>query len=177
MGHPRPSEFESRTNATYSALMWSLSRPGFIETMPAPGMVPIVESIIDRECRVHTDIEEVAEAVRRAGAELTPIEPADHVFAATQDVTALIPRLNVGSDLYPDDGATLVINATLGTGPALRLRGPGVDGAIDVRIDNVPAEIWTARRAVSRYPVGFEMFFVDGPRVLGIPRSAEVECL
>ncbi|EPX85256.1 phosphonate C-P lyase system protein PhnH [Salipiger mucosus] len=174
--HPVPSEFETRTNATYDALMWALSRPGLIRALPGQGPAQIVEALIDRECAVHCADTDLAALVARTGAAPVAPEAADHLF-----VSALSPdlpgRLALGSDLHPEHGATLVAPATLGQGARLRLSGPGVDGTLEVAVGEVPDGFWTGRDRVLRYPLGFELFLVDGDRVLGLPRSTRVEVL
>jgi alpha-D-ribose 1-methylphosphonate 5-triphosphate synthase subunit PhnH len=89
----------------------------------------------------------------------------------------MLRDLRQGSDLHPEEGATLVLAATLGEGQALRLTGPGVDGLVDVKIGGLPDGFWDMRRDVMRYPMGFEIFLIDGARVLGLPRSTAVEVL
>jgi alpha-D-ribose 1-methylphosphonate 5-triphosphate synthase subunit PhnH len=89
----------------------------------------------------------------------------------------MLRDLRQGSDMHPEDGATLILMATLGTGQALRLTGPGVDGHIDVRVDGLTDGFWQMRRDVMRYPMGFEIFLIDGSRVMGLPRSTTVEVL
>lgn len=177
MGHPQPSPVEARSNASFDALMWALSRPGLVQQLPEAGMLGIIEALIDRECRVFAETDAVKTAAERAGAELVDVPMADHVFVEKLTELSLLDRLSLGSDLYPDTGATLIAPAQLGTGPALRLSGPGVDGSLSICIGGVPAPFWTRRRDVMRYPMGFELFLIDGNNVVGFPRSTSVEVL
>ena len=87
----------------------------------------------------------------------------------------LLQGLRRGSDLHPEDGATLVCDARLGAGQGLRLSGPGCDGPVAVAVGGLPEGFWTARAGLMRYPTGFELFLVEDDRVLGIPRSTRVE--
>ena len=177
MGHPQPSEFEVRTNASFDALMWALSRPGLVRQLPAVGMAGIVEALIDRECRVFAQSETLRMQAARAGAEIVGPEIADHVFVDALNDFTLFNQVSLGSDLYPETGATLVAPARFGDGPLLRLKGPGVDGELKVRIDGVSSSFWERRRDVMRYPMGFELFLIDDDQVLGLPRSTVVEVL
>ncbi len=177
MGHPQPSEHEVGSNATFEALMWALSRPGQIRRLPEPGPEGIVDALIDRECRVFASDEKTVARAARAGAEIVAPNEADHVFAGDLSDASLLTRVPLGSDLHPENGATLVVNATFGTGEKLRLSGSGVDGAVTIAIGGLPSDFWARRRAVSRYPMGFELFLIDGHQVLGIPRSTQVERL
>jgi len=172
---PAPSAFESRCNATYEALMWALSRPGLPRVMPASGHAAIVDALIDRECAVFCAAPELAQHAARTGAALVGPAAADHVFLDHMSNAKLLRDLRLGSDLHPEDGATLVVNAALGTGQRLRLTGPGIDGRTDIRVGGLPDDFWQMRARVMRYPTGFEMFLTDGADVLALPRSTQVE--
>ncbi len=175
--HPTPSEFEARTNATYGALMWALSRPGLPRDLPAPGQAGIVEALLDRECSVYCADPELAQIAARTGAALVPRETADHLFFEALPNVDVLKQIALGSDLYPETGATLVCTATLGQGPHLGLSGPGCNGAVDIQVGGLPDGFWQARANLMRYPMGFELFLMHGARVIGVPRSTHVEVL
>ncbi len=187
MQHPLPSDFEARTNATYEALMWALSRPGLPRSLPiateqigqAYYQTSIIETLIDRECAVFSDDESLAQAASRAGAQIVPPEQADHLFLTRIPAPSLLMRLSQGSDLYPDDGATLVMPSTFAdeTGTSLKLTGPGVNGAVQITVAGVPDDLWETRAQIMRYPMGFEIFLIDGDQVIGLPRSTVIEVL
>ncbi len=174
---PLPSPVETRDNATFDALLWSLSRPGFLRSLPKPGEASIIAALLDRECRVHSADPLLMPEIMRTGAELVDIEYADHVFSGTMTTSEPLAQIAIGSDLYPDDGATIIVRAGFGTGQTLRLTGPGVDGSVTVQIDGLPDGFWTARAAHNRYPMGFDLFLLDADKVIGVPRSTTVEVL
>ena len=173
---PVPSAFEARSNAAFKAILWSLARPGLVHEMPESGMAQIVEALIDRECAGHCTSPELAHLAHNTGALMVAPELADHVFADDVPVT-LLDCLRRGSDLHPDDGATLIAHAELTKGARLRMTGPGIDGAVEVMIGGLPGGFWQRRAQVMRYPMGFEILLVDGARILGVPRSTVVEVL
>ncbi|MFN3662209.1 phosphonate C-P lyase system protein PhnH [Yoonia sp.] len=175
--HPAPSDFEAQTNATYAALMWALSRPGLIHDLPEAGQAQIIAALIDRECKVHSADPALTDVALRAGAALVEFDAADHVFAASLPQADVLRQLRCGSDLYPEEGATLVLNADLSVGTALRLTGPGIDGAVELSVGGLPDGFWSERARSMRYPMGFEIFLIDGSRVLGLPRSTKAEVL
>lgn len=177
MGQPLRSEAETLANQCFEALMWAMSRPGHIRALPEAGAGSLVAALIDRECAVFAEDADIAERVRRSGGHLSDVERADHVFLNGLRDAEIIQRLRMGSDLYPEEGATLIAPARFDSGAALRLTGPGVEGHMDVTLGDVPASVWQARRHASRYPMGFEMILIDGARVMGIPRSTQVEVL
>lgn len=174
---PTRSADEARANATFDALMWALSRPGRTRSLPHSGETSLVDALIDRECRVCCADPLLMPHILQTGAEIAMLESADHVFAGRLKDVAVLQDLQMGSDLYPDNGATLVVHATLGEGTKLRLRGPGVDGSHDVLIGDLPAGFWQTRKQVMRYPTGFELLLLDGDQLMAIPRSTDVEVL
>ncbi|MBJ3784530.1 phosphonate C-P lyase system protein PhnH [Devosia sediminis] len=170
-----PDAVELRANATFEALMWSLSRPGDVRTLPEAGFGAIVETLVDLECAAYADTPEMRARIVASGAMLAEkVSAADHVFLSELD-SADIAELNCGSALYPDDGATLVL-ACAHQGQRLRLTGPGINGSKDVTLAVSPG-FWAMRDMLCIYPEGFDIFFVDGTSVIGIPRSTKVEVL
>lgn len=172
---PVPSPTETRDNAAFDALLWTLSRPGLPRDLPRPGEGAIITALLDRECLVYSADPLLMPEIMRTGAELADIGKADHVFLGPMTSSDPLGDIAIGSDTYPDDGATVIIRAKIGSGLALRLTGPGVDGAVMLQLGGLPDEFWTARSARLRYPMGYDLFFVDGTRVVGVPRSTTVE--
>ena len=174
---PAPSPAETRDNTAFDALLWTLGRPGLPRDLPQPGEGSIITALLDRECLVYAFDPLLMPEIMRTGAELADIEKADHVFLGAMASSDPLANIAVGSDFYPDDGATVVIRANIGSGPPLRLTGPGVDGSVTLQLDGLPDGFWKARAARLRYPMGFDLFFVDGARIIGVPRSTIVEAL
>jgi alpha-D-ribose 1-methylphosphonate 5-triphosphate synthase subunit PhnH len=173
---PIPDAFETRTNAAFEALMWALSRPGTVQSLPEPGIAGIAEALIDRECRVFCDDPALTVQIAAFGAALVPVALADHAFLSVLDCDRLA-QVPVGSDLYPDAGATVLAPAQFGSGQRLRLTGPGIETSLEISIAGVEAGVWPLRAARCRYPAGFDLFFIDGAQVLGVPRSTTIEVL
>jgi alpha-D-ribose 1-methylphosphonate 5-triphosphate synthase subunit PhnH len=175
-----PTPDDTRTNATFEGLMWALSRPGQPRELPAEGFWPLAESLLDRECSFHVvndpslDLKMAATGARRM-----PPTNADYVFAAidsAENVVAL-SSLRIGSLLYPDDAATLFAPAQFGSGQRLRLTGPGIKDSVTVEVDGIDPAFWQMRLKAIRYPLGWDLYLVDGKRLLGIPRSTKIEVL
>jgi alpha-D-ribose 1-methylphosphonate 5-triphosphate synthase subunit PhnH len=170
---------EARANATYEALMWALARPGEIRSLPGSDPFALAETLVDRECRVFACDASLSERIAATGAYLVPAAEADHAFLAldTPDGLAALRDVPTGSHLYPDEGATVFAPADIGSGRGLRLSGPGIEGAVEIWIGGIPDEVWVLRNARCLYPTGFELFLIDGDRVLGLPRSTTIEVL
>lgn len=170
-----PDAAEVRCNMTFEALMWAMARPGEVRDMGEPGLAPVVEALIDRECVVHTDSAALSPMIADSGAMLGTVEMADHLFLDDLDIERLT-AVRCGSALYPDDGATIVAQVAHGNGPRLRLTGPGIDGSRHLAVA-VPPAFWALRAELCAYPEGFDLLLVDGSSVIGIPRSTQIEVL
>jgi len=170
-----PDAVDLRSNATFEALMWALSRPGDVRTLPEAGFESIAETLVDLECCAYADTPAMRERIVASGAQLADqIGSADHVFLSALD-DAELAKINCGSAVYPDDGATLIA-AVAHTGQRLRLSGPGIKHTTEIALAVSPG-FWAMREMLCLYPEGFDIFFVDGDQVIGIPRSTKVEVL
>ncbi len=176
---PVPDAVETRTNATFEALMWALSRPGTVQDLPSPDMAGIAEALIDRECRVFCEDAGLSAAITSFGGVPVPVGLADHAFLSLADVAGLdrLGQVPVGSDLYPDQGATVVASARFGEGVRLRLTGPGIETFTLVAVGGLAEGLWPLRAARCRYPAGFDLFLTCGEKVVGLPRSTTIEVL
>jgi alpha-D-ribose 1-methylphosphonate 5-triphosphate synthase subunit PhnH len=172
---PQPSRAEALEIATFDALLWALSRPGLVQTLPEPGEAAIIAALLDRECRVFSADPLLMSDIMRTGAEVADIDRADHVFLGPFSTPEMFDQILIGSDLYPDEGATVVVRGQIGAGSPLRLSGPGVDGDLVVALGDLPRWFWAKRAARQRYPMGFDLFVLDGAEVVGLPRSCTVE--
>ncbi len=173
-----PDALELRANGTFEALMWALARPGDSRDMPEDGLAAIIDTLIDLECTVFADEPALRAQAAATGALMTDdLARADHVFMATLDsAERQLLNLRCGSALYPDDGATLVAAVRHDAGQPVRLSGPGIGGMREISLAVSPA-FWGMRAMLCAYPEGFDMLLVDGRRVVGIPRSTQVEVL
>jgi alpha-D-ribose 1-methylphosphonate 5-triphosphate synthase subunit PhnH len=174
-----PTAEDSRSNATFDALMWALARPGLVQPLPFPGLFALAESLLDRECTFFCSDERLGTAIAATGAQAVPLVRAEYVFTALdddRDVSALAGLLH-GNLLYPDASATIFAPASIGSGTRLRLSGPGVNGTIDLSIGGVTPSFWTLRAEAARYPLGWDLYLADGDRLVGIPRSTKIEVL
>lgn len=173
-----PDAAEARCNATFEALMWAMARPGEPQALPETGLTALIETLVDIECTIFAEDAGLRAYAADTGARVTgnPAD-ADHVFLDSLDAPeALLIAIPCGSALYPDDGATVVANVAHGVGHRLRLTGPGIEGAREVTLGVAPA-FWALRAQLCAYPEGFDLLLVDGPAVIGIPRSSMVEVL
>lgn len=175
METPLRAEEEVQANAAFEALLDATSRPGSIHSLPDVGFSSVITALIDRECTAQATDPLVMAELMRTGARAGAVPDCDHVFCSADEAVEIAAQAQLGSDLYPDDGATLVVRAKLGEGACLRLTGPGIDGQLKIQIDGLPENFWSVRDARIRYPMGFDLLFVDQQNVVAIPRSTKVE--
>jgi alpha-D-ribose 1-methylphosphonate 5-triphosphate synthase subunit PhnH len=174
---------EALTQRAYLALQWSLSYPGRAHQLPvaydgAHDFVVIARTLLDLETSYFTNDDALARQLAHTGAKSRGVASAAYVFLPVLDDGSLelVEQVSVGSYAYPDESATLICGCVLDApdGDALTFSGPGVDGSQAVCIGGVPHAFWEVRRRLIRYPLGFDVFFVDGGHVVGVPRTAEV---
>lgn len=174
-----PTADDSRTNLTFDELMWALSRPGLVRTLPFAGFDALAESLLDRECSFFAEDSALDRLLADTGARRAPRDKAEYVFATARseaEVTAL-STLRIGSLAYPDEAATLFVPATIGSGQALRLAGPGIKDTLTIEVGGIDPSFWAMRRKAIRYPLGWDLYLVDADRLVGIPRSTKIEVL
>lgn len=180
--HPRMSEPEARMHATFQALMWSLSYPGRVHILPTGGrqaFLAIAETLIDLETSFFTPDGDLLRQLARTGARPQPADKAQYHFypQLRPSDLALLREAPRGSYAYPDESATLVIGCSMHNGRRLRLRGPGIADGILVEIAQVPDEFWQLRTQLLQYPLGWDVFFVAGDWIVGLPRTSLMEVL
>lgn len=163
----------------FNALMWALSRPGKLVDRPSGQIEDLAAPLLDQHATFHASDQALASRLEKTGAVPMPLKQAEYVFADLSSSTAIsaIGDINTGDLLQPDQSATLFAHATLGSGTRLRLSGPGISGFDTLAIGGVHRNFWQFRREVSRYPLGFDLYLVDGDRIAGLPRSTTVEII
>ena len=180
MTTPAMSAAEARAHSTFTALMWALSQPGQIYTLPASGLAAfgaIAHALIDLETSYYIDHSELQQLLIHTGARSRPRSVAMYQFypQLTATAVATLGEAPVGTYLYPDESATLIFGCTLSAGRPLRLSGPGIATAIDIRLAGIPDTFWALREQICRYPLGWDIFLVAYDRVLGLPRTTRIE--
>lgn len=179
--HPPYSPEEKRSRETFLALMWALSYPGRPQALPsvthADSFAAVAETLLDLETSYFTPDTSLAEYVARTGARALPSEQAAYHFYPVLDEAALtlIEAASIGTLLQPDQAATLVIGCALAAPAPLRWYGPGINGESVVSVGALPQAFWDLRTRRVRYPLGWDVFFIDGQTVIGLPRAVTVE--
>ncbi len=171
---------EARTRATFLAMMWSLSYPGRVHALPEEGepLALIGETLLDLETSFYTPDENLHDALAPTGSRSLPPQRASYHFypALTEALLAAVAQASIGTLLYPDTAATIILGCTIGEGHTLRLTGPGIppEQPRTAQIGGLPANFWELRKQSNRYPRGWDILLVDGRRMLGLPRTTQI---
>lgn len=116
------------------------------------------------------------------------VEQADFLILTDPHRTEALYRAKVGSLLFPDSGATAIVQVTA-ISPApiegalrLALKGPGIESEAEVYILGASIDFFsTLRERNAEFPMGVDVFFTcdslsAGPCVLALPRTTQVQC-
>ena len=182
MTTPLLSQAEAQSHDTFVALMWTLTHPGQIQTWTTQnvttqdGFFAIGQALLDLETGFYTPDAALAEELVRTTARPLPANTARYHFYPNLNSAALndITQAPVGTMLYPDRGATIVISCALGTGATYCLTGPGIKSESVISIDGLPLEFLQLRQENISYPLGWDIFLVDKSQLIGLPRTTNV---
>ncbi|HTP59753.1 MAG TPA: phosphonate C-P lyase system protein PhnH [Spirochaetia bacterium] len=187
------------SQATFRALLGSLSRPGSLRSLPprrypsAPdGFCPPALSILKTMCdhRVCFSVgssagrqEWISYLVMNLSTPFRPVEEADYVLFNGESFEQDFTRLKRGTLEYPERSATALVcvqslSSAESTGSrGLRVSGPGVKGSITLAVAGFDARYLEERSAANRfYPMGIDLLLVDPEgNVAGLPRTSVVE--
>lgn len=174
--HPIYSPAERRMRRTFLTLMNALGTPGRTHALPDLGdpFALIAESLLDLETSAYTAHGTLKAILTATGTRLLTPESAAYHFYELGDSAALegISIASVGTHNRPDDAATLFIGGcTFGTGTRWTLTGPGINGKTAIRVDGIPDRLWQLRVLRVHYPLGWDVYLLDGHNVIGLPRS------
>ncbi len=184
--HPRLSSAELREHGTFEALMWALSRPGQVREFgvrngDATGLETVAEALLDLEVSYFSGAAALETSLARTGAQARAINQAEYVFCTHLELDSLeqIEHASIGTLVYPDQSATIVIACAFGSGLNLKLTGPGIQSETGVRVLGVPEEFFALRYQVSSYPLGWDVLLVEkqpnlSARVIGLPRTTRI---
>ncbi|MEL6307200.1 MAG: phosphonate C-P lyase system protein PhnH [Chloroflexota bacterium] len=181
MTHPAYTSYEALTHDTFSVLMWSLSYPGRVYTLPhtpESAFHAIAETLLDIETSFFTPDDAMMTTYMANGARPLGADRAAYHFYSALDIPDLdsVQVASIGTLMYPDQSATLIIGATIGAGQRLTFTGPGIkpQTPATISIDGIPPAFWELRQKAIRYPRGWDVYFVDSKCVIGLPRTTVV---
>lgn len=105
------------------------------------------------------------------------VRAAQFIWVAHGDSLPQMSSLMLGSDAYPDQSATCIIE-TQGFDTDvtdLVLQGPGIDGERALKVLGLPdafLEQWTNNHGI--FPRGVDVFLTDATHIVGLPRTTRI---
>jgi len=181
---PVQSPQEARAHHTFTALMNALSRPGHIRAfLGANPFEGVSEALLDLETTFFTPDKALEGFCRTLGARFAPPEGADYLLfpALEEGQLHLLEHALIGTLLYPDQSATLVLGARFAGDFRLKLSGPGIQFEEHIALNGVPRAFWTLRNQKGSFPLGWDVILLESgelsARAMGIPRSTRLEVL
>lgn len=176
MATPVQTPFEACTQEVFTALLWALSRPGEVQTIPAgdDAIALIGETLLDLETSFYTPDETLKARLVLTGAPHVSAAEAEYLFFPVWDDHAreVVKQARRGDALYPDRAATLIVPAGF-MGEAQPWHGPGIDGERNVTV-TLPEGFETLRDKAMNYPLGWDALLVGPSGVIGLPRTTTI---
>ncbi len=176
---------------TFRAALDAMSRPGRIGALAepcgvphgrSPGVTALLLRLVDSDTplwlppgtpegvraflRFHCGCPLVAQVEQAAFVAV----PAGHAMPDLADCAQ-------GDPAYPDRSATLLMEvASLSAGPAVTLRGPGIETHATLAVQGLPADFWGQWQANhARFPLGVDVLLTSGGALCALPRTTQAE--
>ena len=180
------------SQAVFRAVLQALSHPGRTVAVEHDAQAPAVGhaasavvllALLDSDCtlwlsprlatsdagawlRFHTGCTLVADAAQ-----------ARFVWVAQGDALPALNRLALGTDIYPDQSATCVVDVsraatTVDASDAWHLRGPGIQEVAALQVDGLHDDFeaqWAANHGV--FPRGVDLLLATADHIVGLPRT------
>ena len=184
------------SQAVFRTALSALSHPGRVIEMPEVSALPrhghgaaavLLQALVDSDCSVWLS---PALAGTDAAAWLrfhtgcrwaASPAAARFLWVAEADELPALSSLDAGTDEYPDQSATCVIEVSaLGAQEAadLVLTGPGIATEQTLSVHGLPDDFvdqWTVSHA--RFPRGVDLFLATSTHIAGLPRTTRVRAM
>lgn len=180
------------SQTTFRSVMDAMARPGSVQTIAAAAGTPaammrgtaaIALTLFDHETPIWLDpvMSETSDIARwlkfHTSAPVIQDSSICH-FALIGDPSALpgLDRFSFGSNEYPDRSTTLILQVeSLTRGPAVALRGPGIEGVATLQATLAPSDLFE-RLAVNAalFPRGIDVVLVHDDAIVAIPRTTRL---
>ncbi|MBB3769438.1 alpha-D-ribose 1-methylphosphonate 5-triphosphate synthase subunit PhnH [Angulomicrobium tetraedrale] len=182
-----PSEAAQRDQRVFRVLLRALSYPGRVVLLPAlpsapaplcPALAGLLLGLLDLEAGLWLtpalDCPPIRSFLTYRAAVQFVATPREAVLAVVDDPAGLPPldAFHPGEPACPERSTTVLLRVpALAGGPAVALRGPGIEATATVA-PRVPYGFWDQwARNHARYPLGIDIIMTDGVGLVGLPRS------
>lgn len=181
------------SQAVFRVALQALSHPGRVLDMPAVAELPrhgqgaaalLLLALLDSDCTLWlspslADADAAAWLRFHTGCQrVTAPEQARFLWVAGGDAMPALHTLNLGTDEYPDQSATCVIEtgglANAGAS-AWQLQGPGIADVQRLNAAALPDAFETQwARNQAGFPRGVDVFLTTATQVAGLPRTTRI---
>jgi alpha-D-ribose 1-methylphosphonate 5-triphosphate synthase subunit PhnH len=178
--------------STFRSVMDAMARPGSVQRIaaitgtPRPmmaGTAALALTLFDHDTPLWLDpamsaTPDAAKWLKFHTSAPVVTDPSVSAFALVADAASLpaLDRFAFGTPEYPDRSTTLILQVdSLTEGPALELRGPGIDGAATLRAAIEPLDLFE-RLSINAalFPRGIDLVLVAGDAIAAIPRTTRL---
>jgi alpha-D-ribose 1-methylphosphonate 5-triphosphate synthase subunit PhnH len=178
--------------STFRSVMDAMARPGSVQRIaaiagtPRPmmaGTAALALTLFDHDTPLWLDADmsatpDAAKWLRFHTSAPIVSDTSVGAFALIADPAALPPLddFSFGTLEYPDRSTTLILQVdSLTDGPALELRGPGIDGTAMLRAAIKPSDLFD-RLSINAtlFPRGIDVVLVAGDAIAAIPRTTRL---
>jgi alpha-D-ribose 1-methylphosphonate 5-triphosphate synthase subunit PhnH len=178
--------------STFRSVMDAMARPGSVQRIAAiagtprpmmPGTAAIALTLFDHDTPLWLDplmsaTPDTTKWLKFHTSASVVTDPSVCAFALLAAAVSL-PALDCfafGTPEYPDRSTTLILQVqSLTDGPALQLRGPGIDGTTVLRAAIEPLDLFE-RLSINAtlFPRGIDVVLVAGDAIAAIPRTTRL---
>ncbi|MGJ7505231.1 phosphonate C-P lyase system protein PhnH [Variovorax sp. ZT5P49] len=186
------------SQSVFRAALQALSHPGRVIALPHDAQTPsrghaasaaLLLALLDPDCTLWLSPSlagsDAAAWLRfHTGCVLVDApDNAQFAWVAQGDECPPLERFAKGSDAYPDQSATCVLDVaalTEGGKAGWTLRGPGIQHSTRVEVGGLPrpgASDFTAQWAANHagFPRGIDLFLAAPQQIVGLPRTTRIE--
>jgi alpha-D-ribose 1-methylphosphonate 5-triphosphate synthase subunit PhnH len=178
--------------STFRSVMDAMARPGSIQRIASlagtpdtmmRGTAAIALTLFDHDTPVWLDgrmsaTADVAKWLKFHTSAPIVADSSTAGFALVGDPHGLpsLDRFAFGSNEYPDRSTTLILQVeSLTDGPAIELRGPGIDGTATLRASIQPQDLFEQLAVnAALFPRGIDVVLVHDDAIVAIPRTTRL---
>lgn len=185
---PAFSDPVADSQQVFRVLLTALSEPGIAHTLAtaeplaelSPAAYSIALTLLDSSTAVWLSPALASDPIRQNLAFHTGCAFVDQPEAAqfaflTEAETEVLAYLNVGTDRDPEFSCTAIVQKTALEGETEQVwSGPGIEIQRLVKLDLSP-QFWQLRTQKNQFPRGLDVLLVAQDRVLGLPRTTQVQ--
>jgi alpha-D-ribose 1-methylphosphonate 5-triphosphate synthase subunit PhnH len=181
------------SQAVFRMVLQALSHPGRVLDMPCVAELPragqgaaamLLLALLDSDCRVWLSSKLASSDAStwlrfHTGCQLVSApDQAQFLWLARSDALPALHQMQLGSDEYPDQSATCVIETTGLTNRgevAWQLEGPGIASTQSLAVAGLPADFedqWVNNQGA--FPRGVDVFLSTETQLVGLPRTTRL---